>query len=93
MVYPAEPLTKLSAEDVEAIRKSVAGSQSWHAYEAYKKYREHLQAVHTERDQLLAALLAITYERDGRHYVGRQGDSDVTEEVGPAIAAAKGGAA
>jgi hypothetical protein len=36
LISTAEQLTRLSPEDVEAIRKSVSLGQSWHAYEAYK---------------------------------------------------------
>lgn len=56
MIYPAQPLTTLSPEQVEDIRKSVAGGQSWHAYQAYKKHQDQLKAVEAERDQLRTAL-------------------------------------
>lgn len=36
LISTAEQLTRLSPEDIEAIRKSVSMSQSWHAYEAHK---------------------------------------------------------
>lgn len=58
MIYPAEPLTTLSAEDVANIRKSVAGGQSWHAYQAHKAHKEQLKAVEAERDELKRKLAA-----------------------------------
>lgn len=46
-----------------------------------------------QRDQLLAAIEALTYEQDGRYFTGIHGDTDVTELVAAAVAAVKGGAA
>jgi hypothetical protein len=40
VLQPALPLTTLSADDVEAIRKSAAGGQSWHAYQQHKDYKK-----------------------------------------------------
>lgn len=39
LISTKEQLTRLSPEDVEAIRTSVSMGQSWHAYEAYKKQK------------------------------------------------------
>lgn len=50
MFTPATPLTKLSPEDVEAIRESVAKGQSWHAYEAHKAINAKLNAAEAQRD-------------------------------------------
>lgn len=47
------------------------------------------QVVEQQRGQALAALKAITYEIGGRYFVGRHGDTDVTDEVAAAIAAAE----
>lgn len=49
MLYPEHELTTLTAEDVIAIRESVAKGQSWHAY------RE-LQGVMTQRNDLVEVL-------------------------------------
>lgn len=46
MIYPAQPLTTLTSEDVADIRKSVAGGQSWHAYQAQKNLREERDTAH-----------------------------------------------
>ena len=37
-LQPEKPLTSLSAEDVECIRVSAAKGQSWHAYQAHKRW-------------------------------------------------------
>lgn len=50
MIHPAQPMTTLTADEVADIRKSVAGGQSWHAYQAHKKQQEQLKAVEAERD-------------------------------------------
>jgi hypothetical protein len=39
MIYPAQPLTVLTPEQVAEISESVRKGQSWHAYEAYKKHK------------------------------------------------------
>ena len=39
MIYPAQPLTALTPEQVSEISESVRKGQSWHAYEAYKKHK------------------------------------------------------
>jgi hypothetical protein len=57
LISTQEPLTRLSAEDVEAIRKSVSLGQSWHAYEAYKVQKAKEDALVTEVTTLKALLL------------------------------------
>jgi hypothetical protein len=39
LLKPAQPLTKLTREEVDAISKSVAEGQSWHAYQQYKEHK------------------------------------------------------
>lgn len=63
MIYPAQPLTVLTPEQVAEISKSVRKGQSWHAYEAYKKHKSQLEnaalehaKVAGQRDKLLKAL-------------------------------------
>lgn len=63
MIYPAQPLTALTPEQVAEISESVRKGQSWHAYEAYKKHKAQLEnaalehaKVAGQRDELLAAL-------------------------------------
>lgn len=43
-----------------------------------------------QRDQLLAAIEALTYEHAGRYITAIHGETDVTDLVAAAIAAAKG---
>jgi len=39
IITPAEPLSRLTAEQVAEITESVKGGQSWHAYEQYKAHK------------------------------------------------------
>lgn len=63
LIYPAQPLTTLTPEQVADITESVRKGQSWHAYQAYKKHKAQLEnaalehaKVAGQRDKLLAAL-------------------------------------
>lgn len=63
MIYPAQPLTTLTPEQVNDITESVRKGQSWHAYESYKKHKSQLENAALEhakiagqRDALLSAL-------------------------------------
>ena len=63
LIYPAQPLTTLTPEQVADITTSVRKGQSWHAYEAYKKHKAQLEnaalehaKVSGQRDALLSAL-------------------------------------
>ncbi|SSG52305.1 Uncharacterised protein [Klebsiella pneumoniae] len=65
MIYPAQPLTTLTPEQVADITTSVRKGQSWHAFEAYKKHKAQLEnaafehgKVAGQRDKLLKALTA-----------------------------------
>nr|DAK74226.1 MAG TPA: hypothetical protein [Caudoviricetes sp.] len=67
MIYPAQPLTTLTPEQVNDITESVRKGQSWHAYEAHKKHKAQLEnaalehaKVAGQRDELLAALEEMT---------------------------------
>lgn len=76
LIYPAQPLTTLTPEQVADITTSVRKGQSWHAYEAYKKHKAAMEAAAIEyakvagqRDELLTALEGLsaacdTGERD-----------------------------
>lgn len=48
MLYPVQPLTKLSDEDVAAIHKSAKEGQSWHAYQQYTKQADRIKALEAE---------------------------------------------
>lgn len=47
-LIPTVPLTRLTPEDVEAIRVSVSKGSSWHAYQAHKVLRERITQLETE---------------------------------------------
>lgn len=51
LIYPAKPLTALSAEDVAAIHESVSKGQSWHAYEAYKKQMARIDSYRVDAER------------------------------------------
>ena len=48
-----------------------------------------IEALAAAKAQLLAALEAITYQSDGRIFIGVHSDADVTADVGAAVAAAR----
>lgn len=87
MIFPSKSLTALTQAQVEEIRKSAAGGQSWHANEAYKKHQEQLKSVEAQRDLLLAALCEV--ERDIEHL--RLSHFVDLEKVSAELAAAKAG--
>ncbi len=73
ILYPARPLTELSAEQVTAIEKSVRGGGSWHAFETQKRLRERAlkaEARVAELELLLAGndgVLGTTNEQEKKH--------------------------
>ncbi|HFL5246145.1 TPA: hypothetical protein ACG36O_004118 [Escherichia coli] len=50
MIFPAQPLTMLTPEQVADITDSVRKGQSWHAYQEYKKHKEQLEKLSIELD-------------------------------------------
>lgn len=48
MIYPAQPLTVLTPEQVADITSSVRKGQSWHAFEAYKKHKAEIDDLKTQ---------------------------------------------
>ncbi|HGY3053661.1 TPA: hypothetical protein ACNVDI_004013 [Escherichia coli] len=50
MIFPAQPLTTLTPEQVADITDSVRKGQSWHAYQEYKKHQEQLEKLSIELD-------------------------------------------
>jgi hypothetical protein len=55
-----QPLTTLSSEQAAAILESVRKGQSWHAYQREKKHQTEKLELKQQRDELLAALVAIS---------------------------------
>lgn len=48
IITPAQRLTELSPEDVEAIRTSVRSAGSWHAYQRERALRDRITALEQE---------------------------------------------
>lgn len=48
LLRPEQPLTTLSAEEVQAIMDSAKKGQSWHAYQAQKQLRERIRELEAE---------------------------------------------
>lgn len=76
LIYPTQPLTTLTLEQVADITASVRKGQSWHAYESYKKHKSQLEnaaiehaKLLTQRDDLLAALV---FSREVFHAMSMQ---------------------
>lgn len=50
LIFPAQPLTTLTPEQITDITDSVRKGQSWHAYQEYKKHKEQLEKLSIELD-------------------------------------------
>ncbi|EMV4330694.1 hypothetical protein AACK69_004718 [Escherichia coli] len=50
LIFPSQPLTTLTPEQITDITDSVRKGQSWHAYQEYKKYQEQLEKLSIELD-------------------------------------------
>ena len=72
MIFPAQPLTTLTPEQVADITESVHKGQSWHAYQEYKKHKEQLEklsmeleaAKQREKDLFMENVRLMTVTRD-----------------------------
>ncbi len=98
LIYPAQPLTTLTPEQVADITTSVRKGQSWHAYEAYKKHKAQLEnaalehaKVAGQRDELLAALVSLAAV--ARRYLPDYDEHPEVQKADNAISRVKGGAA
>ncbi|EMR0418194.1 hypothetical protein RFI34_005590 [Klebsiella pneumoniae] len=105
LIYPAQPLTTLTPDQVADITTSVRKGQSWHAYEAYKKHKAEMATAATEylkvagqRDELLTALEALSAacdtgerDRDGKQSGVVIPDKHAVWTAREAIARVKGG--
>ncbi|EFI8984369.1 ead/Ea22-like family protein [Escherichia coli] len=56
LIFPAQPLTTLTTEQVADITESVRKGQSWHAYQAYRKHKEQLEKVTIELEEAKSKL-------------------------------------
>ena len=52
LIFPSQPLTTLTPEQITDITDSVRKDQSWHAYQEYKKHQEQLEKLSIELDAL-----------------------------------------
>ncbi|HCU2294215.1 TPA: hypothetical protein ACIUBT_000970 [Salmonella enterica subsp. enterica serovar Virchow] len=50
LIFPSQPLTTLTLEQITDITDSVRKGQSWHAYQEYKKHQEQLEKLSIELD-------------------------------------------
>ncbi len=50
LIFPSQPLTTLTPEQITDITDSVRKGQSWHAYQEYKKHQEQLEKLSIELD-------------------------------------------
>lgn len=105
LIYPAQPLTTLTPDQVADITTSVRKGQSWHAYEAYKKHKAEMDTAAIEyskvagqRDELLTALEALSAacdtgerDRDGKQSGVVIPDKHAVWAARAAIARVKGG--
>lgn len=104
IIYPAQPLTTLTPEQVAEISESVRKGQSWHAYEAYKKHKAQLENAALEhakiagqRDELLSALedviaMARSLGEVQNAYIEETVSDFIEGDIEDLIASIKGGA-
>ncbi|OSM04489.1 hypothetical protein EBCG_04374 [Escherichia marmotae] len=48
LIFPSQPLTTLTPEQITDITDSVRKGQSWHAYQEYKKHKEQFEKLSIE---------------------------------------------
>ncbi|HGT7467632.1 TPA: ead/Ea22-like family protein [Escherichia coli] len=72
LIFPSQPLTTLTPEQITDITDSVRKGQSWHAYQEYKKHQEQLEKLSIELDaakqriaELETNLAALAVENAG----------------------------
>lgn len=81
MIFPAQPLTTLTPEQVADITDSVRKGQSWQAYQEYKKHKEQLEKLSIELDaakqrvaELEAKPVSQTYKLTFEQWLEQQHD-------------------
>ncbi|EKF3394657.1 hypothetical protein OY653_004590, partial [Escherichia coli] len=63
LIFPAQPLTALTPEQITDITDSVRKGQSWHAYQEYKKHKEQLEKLSIELDAARRRITELESER------------------------------
>ncbi|HCO8971446.1 TPA: DUF551 domain-containing protein [Escherichia coli] len=81
LIFPAQPLTTLTPEQITDITDSVRKGQSWHAYQEYKKHKEQLEKLSIELDaakqrvaELEAKPVSQTYKLTFEQWLEQQHD-------------------
>lgn len=101
LIFPAQPLTTLTPEQVADITDSVRKGQSWHAYQEYKKHKEQLEKLSIELDaakqrvgklrvELEAAKSKLNEQREYYEGVIADGSKRIAELEAREIKPAKG---
>ncbi|HHF9175273.1 TPA: DUF551 domain-containing protein [Escherichia coli] len=81
LIFPAQPLTTLTPEQITDITDSVRKGQSWRAYQEYKKHKEQLEKLSIELDaakqrvaELEAKPVSQTYKLTFEQWLEQQHD-------------------
>ncbi|CAD5625008.1 putative EA22-like protein [Escherichia coli] len=87
LIFPAQPLTTLTPEQITDITDSVRKGQSWHAYQEYRKHKEQLDKLSNE---LEAAKSKLNKQREYYEGVIADGSKRIAELETREIKPAKG---
>ena len=81
LIFPSQPLTTLTPEQITDITDSVRKGQSWHAYQEYKKHKEQLEKLSIELEsaknhiaELEAKPVSQTYKLTFEQWLEQQHD-------------------
>ncbi len=81
LIFPTQPLTTLTPEQITDITDSVRKGQSWHAYQEYKKHKEQLEKLSIELEsaknhiaELEAKPVSQTYKLTFEQWLEQQHD-------------------
>ncbi|WP_286627433.1 DUF551 domain-containing protein [Escherichia coli] len=82
LIFPSQPLTTLTPEQITDITDSVRKGQSWHAYQEYKKHQEQLEKLSIELDAAKQRIAELKAEPVSQTYKLNQisGNSPVTTD-------------
>ena len=82
ILRPAAPLSRLTAEQVADVTKSVRAGSSWHAYEREKKNRAEVATLQAENARLVRDLQLMTDDRDSWREQADERTSDALRFAG-----------
>ncbi|EGF5374419.1 DUF551 domain-containing protein [Escherichia coli] len=81
LIFPSQPLTTLTPEQITDITDSVRKGQSWHAYQEYKNHKEQLEKLSIELEsaknhiaELEAKPVSQTYKLTFEQWLEQQHD-------------------